>query len=325
MSSVSRTERRGPRWLDPRVLRANAPVLAVYGAVLVLAVLAAAKSDTFRSATNLMNLLRQQVVIGTIAIGQTFALLTGGLDLSVGSVVKLTTLLVAGTMAGKPSMLVPVILLAVALGSAAGLLNGLLVTRLRISPFIATFGTYSILRGLAYAYSTSPVGRAARNLRYLYNGEWGPVPVAVVLFALLFALAVLVQKRTAFGRWVYAVGGNEQVARLSGIPVNRIKTGVYVISGLCAGLAALVLVARMSVGDPIVGEGLELDSITAVVLGGTSFAGGRGSLIGTLGGVLLLGLINNMLTMMAVSSFYQGMIKGLIILVAVGLYKQKAD
>lgn len=311
------------RRLDLSALKEHAPVLAVYAAVVVLAVIAAAKSPSFRSPANLINLLRQQVVLGILSTGQTFTLLTGGLDLSVGSVVKLATLLVAGVMDGRPAMLVPVILLAIGLGAAVGAVNGVLVTRLRVNPFIATFGVYSIVRGLAYAYSTEPVGQATRSLRRLYNGQWGPVPVVVVLFVVFLVGAGFVLRRTAFGRWVYAVGGNEQVARLSGINVDRIKASVYVVSGACAGIAALVLVSRMGVGDPIVGEGMELDSITAVVLGGTSFMGGRGSLAGTIGGVLLLGLINNMLTMMAVSSFYQGLIKGLIILLAVGLYKQR--
>lgn len=334
--------RRGRRWIDSRLIREHGPALAVYVAVVVLFIVAYIKSPTFRTSQNLFNLLRQQVVLGIVSIGQTFTLLVGGLDLSTGSVVKLTTLLIAGALNGCGeyqiglgdyvvemcgAAVLPTALLAIGLGSAAGLVNGLLITRLRISPFIATFGLYSILRGLAFAYSTSPVGdgRSTKFVRMLYNQQWGPVPILVLLFAAFVYLAYLMERRTVFGRWVFAVGGNEQVARLNGIDVNRIKTWVFVISGACAGLAALVQISRMGVGDPITGEGLELDAITAVVLGGTSFAGGRGGIAGTIGGVLLLGLINNMLTMLAVSSFYQGLIKGLIILAAVGLYKQRSN
>jgi ribose/xylose/arabinose/galactoside ABC-type transport system permease subunit len=182
---------------------------------------------------------------------------------------------------------------------------------------------FSMVRGAALAYTTEPVGDITEPIEFLYNGQIGPVPFAVIFFLVLVAVGVLVLRMTPFGRHVYAVGGNEQVARLSGIPADRVKVIVFVISGVLAAVAGLFSASRMGIGDPIVGEGFELDSITAVVLGGTSLFGGRGGLIGTLAGVWILGLVNNILNLLRVSQWYQQLVKGLIIVAAVAIYKQR--
>jgi ribose transport system permease protein len=305
------------------VIRDNVPVLTIYLVLLGLVSLAVVLSPTFRLPGNIFNVLRQGVVLGLISIGQAFVIIAGGIDLSAGSVLKLVNVLTAGTLDGREELTFPVLLGALSLGALIGLVNGLLITRLRVAPFIVTLGMFSILRGIALAYTTEPVGGITSAVRYLYNGQIGPVPFPVIGFAIIFVISWYVLGNTAFGRHVYAVGGNAQLARLSGISVSRIIVMVYVISGTLAATAGLVTTSRMGLGDPIVGEGFELDSITAVVLGGVSLLGGRGSLIGVLAGVLLLGLINNMLNLLGVSQWYQLLVKGIIIVAAVAIYKQK--
>jgi ribose/xylose/arabinose/galactoside ABC-type transport system permease subunit len=313
--------------LEPRrweLLEEHGAVLAVWVVVASLAAFAAVASPTFRTPENLFNVLRQATVLGLISIGQTFVVLTGGIDLSVGSVVKVTAVLTAGLMEDRLELWAGVVLLVLGLGALVGLANGLVVTRLGVAPFIVTLGTFSILRGAALTYTSQPLGTIAEPLANLYNGQVGPVPFAVLFFALVFGLSLLVLQHTALGRHMYAVGGNAEVARLTGLKVERVKLTAFVISGFLAAVAGLMTVSRMGIGDPVVGDGFELDSITAVVLGGTSLFGGRGSVVGTLGGVLLLALVNNVLNLLGVTVWFQGLIKGLIILLAVAVYKQKS-
>lgn len=317
------TELAAPKRDWRRVVGDHLPVTTIYLVLLGLVTVAAVWSPTFRLPSNIFNVLRQAVVLGLISIGQTFVILAGGIDLSVGSVLKLVNVLTAGVLDGQEALTFPIMFGALLLGGLVGLINGLVITRLRVAPFIVTLGMFSILRGAALAYTTEPVGGITAPLRFFYNGEIGPVPFPVIAFAIIFVICWFVLRNTPFGRHVYAVGGNDQVARQSGISIARVKITVYVISGILAALAGLLTASRMGLGDPIVGEGFELDSITAVVLGGVSLFGGRGTLIGVLAGVLLLGLINNMLNLLAVSQWYQQLVKGLIIVAAVAIYKQK--
>lgn len=304
-------------------LRDHGALIAVYGMLLLMVIVAAVGSPVFRSTANLSNVLRQAAIPGVVAVGQTIAVLSAGIDLSVGSVVKLTAVLSAGLMQGNDSLMAPVILLMLGLGCLIGLMNGLVVVGLRVNPFIATLGTFSILRGLALAYTTSPIGSIAGPMRRFYYGSVSWVPYPLTVFAVIFIGGVALLRFTPFGRFIYAIGGDEETARLAGIRVNLIKLLIYMIASLLAVVAGLMTVSRMGLGDPVVGEGFELDSITAVVLGGTSLFGGRGTLIGTLAGVLILALVNNIMNLLHVSVWYQQLIKGLIILVAVGIYKQE--
>jgi ribose/xylose/arabinose/galactoside ABC-type transport system permease subunit len=304
-------------------VRRNSALIVVYGLLLVMFIGASLASERFLTDRNLFNVLRQAAFLGTAAIGQTLVILSGGIDLSIGSVVKLSVLVSAILMDGKPENIFVAVIATLALGAVIGLVHATLITRLNVAPFIVTLGTYSILRGLSLSIATSPIGRAAPGVLSLYDLKIGPVPVLVILFAVLLVVTIFVLRRTPFGRYVYAVGGNEQVARLSGIPVNRVKFGVYILCGVLASLTGLLWLSRMGVGDPVIGDGLELQAITAVILGGTSLFGGRGGVIGTLGGVLLIGLTNNLLVILSVNQWLQDFIEGLIIVGAVALYKQK--
>ena len=322
MSAIasSPSERRGLR--VPPGLRRHASLLIVYGLILMLGVYASLSSPNFLTERNIFNVLRTSAFLGTVAIAETFVIVSGGIDLSVGSVIKLSVLMSAIFMNGKPENVGVAVVATLAMGAFVGLINGLLITKVRIAPFIVTLGAYSILRGIAYTVTTTPVGNAAPGFLRLYDLEVGPVPLLVIFLALLILAGTFVLRRTAFGRYVYAIGGNEQVARLSGIRVDRVKIGVYVLCSTLAALTGLLYLTRAGVGDPVTGEGAELQAITAVILGGTSLFGGHGGLIGTLGGVLLMGLTNNVLVILNVSSWYQDLIQGLVIVGAVALYKQ---
>jgi ribose/xylose/arabinose/galactoside ABC-type transport system permease subunit len=232
-------------------------------------------------------------------------------------------LVAAVLMNGEPNNMEKAILLTLGLGILVGASHALVITKLNVAPFIVTLGTFSILRGAALMISTSPTGRATRDFLLLYDRRVYGGPVLVVFFFVLLAVLFFILHRTPFGRYVYAVGGNEQAARLSGIRVDLVKFGAYILCSTLAVVTGLMWLSRMGVGDPVIGEGLELQSITAVILGGTSLFGGRGGVIGTLGGVLLLSLTANLLVVLNVNQWIQGLIQGLIIIAAVALYKQR--
>jgi ribose transport system permease protein len=306
-----------------RNIRRNAAVFVIYGLLLIMFVGASLMSDRFLTDRNIANVLRQAAFLGTATLGQMLVILTGGIDLSTGSLVKLSVLVAALVMSGRPEMTLPAIVVTLLLGVAVGLVHAALITKLNVAPFIVTLGTYSILRGLALMIATKPVGRASPAILNLYDLKLGPMPVLVIGFAILLLMIAMLLRRTPFGRYIYAVGSSEQVARLSGLPVDRVKFGVYILCSALAAATGLLYVSRMGIGDPVVGDGLELQTITAVILGGTSLLGGRGGVIGTLGGVLLLGLTSNLLVVLKVNQWIQELIQGLIIVGAVALYKQK--
>ena len=323
MSAMTPSSAERGRLRVPSRLRRHASLLIVYGLIVVLCIYASLSSSNFLTDRNIFNVLRTATFLGTVAIAETFVIITGGIDLSVGSVIKLSGLMSAILMNGRPENIGIAVGATLAMGAVVGLINGLLITKARIAPFIVTLGVYSILRGVAYTVTTTPVGRAAPGFLRLYDLKVGPAPVLVIFLALLTISAVFVLQRTTFGRYIYAIGGNEQVARLSGIRVDRVKIGVYILCNTLAALTGLLYLARAGVGDPVTGEGAELQAITAVILGGTSLFGGQGGPIGTLGGVLLMGLTNNLLVILNVSSWYQELIQGLVIVGAVALYRQK--
>ena len=303
-------------------LRRNVPVLIVYGLILLMVIFGWANSDRFLTDRNILNLLRQTAFLGMLAIGQTFVILLGGIDLSVGSLIKLSVLVAAIVMNGSSENTFAAIVATVALGVVVGSLHALAITRLNLAPFIVTLGTYSIIRGIAFSITTAPIGRASPEWVTFYDLKLGPVYVLIVIFLVLLLAAIFILRRTPFGRYIFAIGGSEQVARLSGIRINRIKFGVYILCSVLASLTGLFLLSRYGIGDPVVGDGLELQSITAVILGGTSLFGGRGGMIGTLGGVLLLGLTGNLLVVLNANQWIRDLIQGAVILIAVALYKQ---
>jgi len=267
---------------------------------------------------------RQVAIPAIIAIAQTIIILSGGIDLSVSSLVTCISLLCAGLMNSRDERFIPVLLLMLGVGLVVGLFNGLVVTKGRVPPFITTLGTALLLQGSALAYTTVPKGGVSPSMaNLLYYGQVGALPYAVILLIVIFVLMWVLLSRTGFGRAVYAVGGNDEVARRAGIQVVRTRIFVYCLGSLLTAIAALVATARMGIGDPLAGMGMELDSITAVVIGGTSLFGGRGSLFGTLAGVLILTLIGNIMVMLGVNVFFQQLIKGTIVLLVVGIYKQR--
>lgn len=293
---------------------------SLLGLVLLIVVVTAVHPD-FLAVGNLLNILRQTSINTTIAIGMTFVILTAGIDLSVGSVLAFTGAVAASLVAGGFSL--PVVIIAtLALGAGLGALSGVIVSVGGVQPFIATLVTMTLLRGATLVFTNgNPIdagdGPAADSLSALGNGYVFGVPVPVIIVAVVFGLASLALSRLRFGRYVYAVGGNEVVTRLAGISVPAVKMAVYVISGLLSALAGIILTGRLESAQPTAGAGYELDAIAAVVVGGTSLMGGRGTMFGTLVGALIIGVLNNALNLMNVSSYYQLIAKSVVILLAV--------
>lgn len=312
------------RWLT--FARNNAAILLIYFFILVLIVTASIFSDRFLTASNMFNILRQSIVLGLFAIGQSAVLLTGGMDISVEMVARLVGLVVATIFAaydGNPATILPLVMLGVAMGVVLGGINGLLITRTHAVPFIITFGVAFILRGINLAISTTPIRGVPDAYLSVYDAKVGIVPVNVIVMGLVWLAAWAFTTRMRLGRSIYAAGGSERIARLSGIRVKRSVVMAYVISSTFAALAGLFLLARTGVGDPSAAEGMTFQSIVASAVGGISLYGGRGSIIGTLGGVLLLTLLSNFFNLMQVNIFYQQLLLGVIVLIAVAAYKSK--
>ena len=290
---------------------------AIHVLLLLLLAGAAAAIPAFRSVDNLANVLTQAAALGLVAIGQTFVIVGGLIDLSVGQLLGLAVVLTCAWMDGRPDRTLSALLLAVALGAGVGAINGWLLNRLRIHPLILTFGTLSILQGVIFATTDRSVGAASPAVVWLANGRLGGVPVALIVLIVAAALAHRVLTRTRFGQHLRAVGGHPESARRAGVDVGRVRHLAFILSGLGAGLGAVVVAGRIGSGYPNAGQGFELDAIVAVVLGGTSLAGGRGSIAGTVSAVLLLALVSNVLNLLEVSSFVQTFAKGLIVVGAV--------
>lgn len=308
-------------------LRNNASVLLIYGIIIVLAGIASIFSDRFLTPSNLLNILRQSTVLGLLAIGQTLVLLTGGMDISTEQTARLVGLTVATIFAANgsnPALILPMIVLGVLMGAALGAFNGLLITRTHAVPFIITFGVAFVLRGINLAISTTPIRGIPDAYLAIYDAKIGIVPVNVIVMGLVWYGMWLFTTRTRAGRNIYAVGGSERIARLSAIRVNWTVISAYILSSVFAALAGLFLLARTGVGDPSAADGMTFQSIVAAAVGGISLYGGRGSILGTLGGVLLLTLLSNFFNLMQVDIFYQQLLLGAIVLVAVASYKSKS-
>jgi ribose transport system permease protein len=304
----------GGRW----IVRNGLAVWLIVAAL--VAVMIVRRGGGFLSEQNIANVLSQSVILGLVALGQTFVIITGGIDLSVGSLASLTTVLAAGMINGHSLYVVPVLLLMIALGGGVGVAHGYFVTRAGIAPFIVTLATYFILQGLGFAYTTIPVGSMPIGVTNFFFSQIGPIPWIFVILVVVGVLLAGVLARTRFGRHLYAVGGNPAIARAAGINVGRVTTASYVISGTLAAAVGFLLAARAGLGAPSAGAGLELSAIATVVLGGASFAGGRGRILGTAGGVALLSLIQNAFTQLSISSYYQTLVLGAVIVAAVAIF-----
>jgi ribose transport system permease protein len=312
-----------------RFFRQRPEILSIYLILVVIAVVGAIFAPDFLKAQNLLNILLQSVALGLVAIGQTFVILGGGIDLSVGATISMVAVYASGLMAGSPALgvAIPVLLLTICMALAVGLVNSLLVSRLRIAPFIATMAAGSLVQGLVLMYTKRPKGRISPWWSYFANGNVGPIPFAVLFLILAIVAAHFILTRTVLGRYIYATGGNERSARLSGIQTGRVVLFTYLFSSFMAALSALFLISRMGVGDPQVGglnyDLYDLNSIAAVLVGGTALTGGVGSVIGTIAGFLIVSLLNNIFNLVGVNTFYQWIIRGLIILGAVALYRMQ--
>lgn len=305
-----------------------------YGAfifLIVLCIIFSVIEPAFLNPRNIFNVIRQVSIYGLLAIGMTFVILTGGIDLSIGSLLAFAGLVCAAAMKGSSSLLgaaageahgigLPgAIALAILVGLAGGLLQGLGVSRLKVPPFIVTLGGMSVFRGLALVFSKGQnISAFPADYKWWGQGMIGPVPVPVILFMVFAILAYIVLRYTKFGRYIYAVGGNPEAARLSGLNVTLLILSVYVIMGFFAGLSGFVLSSRLNSAEQVAGVGYELQVIAGVVIGGTSLTmGGEGGVLGSVVGVLLIGVLSNGLTLMNVSPYTQQIIVGLIVVFAV--------
>lgn len=297
----------------------------LFGLILLIIVVSIL-NPSFLSIANIFNVLRQVSISAIIAFGMTFVILTGGIDLSVGSTLALTGAVAASLLAGgmDPFLTMGIALL---LGLILGMVNGVIITKGKVAPFIATLATMTIYRGLTLVYTE---GRPISGLGDHYSfqlfgkGYFLGFPVPVVTMVIAFIILWFILQKTTFGRRVYAVGGNEEAAKLSGINADSVKIAVYAITGFLAALSALILTSRLNSAQPTAGESYELDAIAAVVLGGTSLNGGKGWIFGTLIGALIIGVLNNGMNLIGVSSFWQQVVKGIVILLAVLMDRKKS-
>ena len=271
----------------------------------------------FLTVSNLLNVVEQTSINAIVAVGMTFVILSAGIDLSVGSIVALAGVVLGTALrAGEPLPLA--LALALAVGTGCGLVNGAFISWGGLPPFIVTLGTMSIARGAALLVTEGrPISGFDASFRLIATGRVGFVPAPVIVMVLVYAIAQGVLTHTTFGRYVYAIGGNEEATRLSGVPVRFHKTMIYGVSGLMSAIAAVILTARLNSAQPIAGNMYELDAIAATVIGGTSLMGGEGTLGGTLVGALIMGVLRNGLNLLGVSSFLQQIVIGGVIVVAV--------
>ena len=289
--------------------------------LIVFSVIVAFINSRFMTTSNILNILRQTSINAVIATGMTFVILTGGIDLSVGSILGFSGAVAAMMLAsGVDSIIaIPVALI---VGLVVGALNGVLISKGKLQPFIVTLATMTMLRGATLVFTDGkPIGTGfeanSKLFAWFGNGYVLGIPVPIIVIIVNFLVALFVLTQTKIGRYVYALGGNEEATKLSGISTDKVKIFVYAISGMMAALAGIIITSRLSSAQPTAGSGYELDAIAAVVLGGTSLAGGTGTIVGTMIGALIIGVLNNALNLMDVSSYFQMLAKGSVILLAV--------
>ncbi|WP_416200658.1 MAG: Inner-membrane translocator [Thermocaproicibacter melissae] len=314
--------------INKKRLRADNPVVAFLkenlGILIALCVLCLVlainptTSRSFLSTQNIFNVLRQTSTNLYLACGMTMVIILGGIDLSVGSIIALSGCIAAGCVVRHNLPLGVALLAGIVVGVLVGVFNGIVVAKTTIPAFIVTLATMNIAKGIAYVYTGgSPVRVMTQEWQFIGGGYIGVFPTPVIILILILIVTGLIMNQTKLGRHMYAVGGNPQAAEFSGINVARVKFLVHVFTGLMAGIAGVVLASRMYSGQPTAGEGAEMDAIAAVVVGGTSMAGGSGKLGGTIIGGLIIGVLNNGLNLMNVNSFWQYVVKGVVILLAV--------
>ncbi|MBP2001477.1 ribose transport system permease protein [Paenibacillus shirakamiensis] len=294
--------------------------------LIILIIIVSVLNPSFLEPLNILNLLRQVSINALIAFGMTFVILTGGIDLSVGSILALSSAFVANMMVAGLDPILAIIIGCLS-GGLMGAVNGLMITKGKMAPFIATLATMTIFRGLTLVYTNgNPItGLGESRLFQLFGrGYELGIPVPAITMVITFAVLWAVLHKTPFGRKTYAIGGNEKASIVSGIKVNRVKILIYSLAGMLSALAGAILTSRLNSAQPTAGTSYELDAIAAVVLGGTSLSGGRGRIVGTLIGALIIGTLNNGLNLLGVSSFYQMVVKGIVIVIAVLIDRKKS-
>ena len=299
----------------------------VYLALFLLILIGIFTQPTFLTLRNVRNIILSTTPWAIATIGQTLALLTAGIDLSIGPVVSLTNVIAAFLMKNHPNQVWGIVLLCIGCGSLVGLMNGVAISRLRLNPFIITLATGTIIQGVTLGIMYQPGGLVTEGFLKVSRAGLGQIPYALFYLILLYLIGSFILKRTPFGLSIYAIGGNETSARLSGIRNELVIIVVYSISGFLAALAGLFLASRIGSGDPLVGDPISLDTITAAVLGGTSLFGGVGDLVGGLAGAFFIGILSTVLNLNNVSPFYQWISKGVILIAALALdlWRQAID
>jgi ribose transport system permease protein len=298
----------------------------IFVALIFIVIIMSAASPYFLTQDNIFNVLRGMSTIGIMAIGQTMVIITGGIDLSVGSLMAVSSMLTARLITVHSQNALFAVICGLSFGLMLGMVSGLIITRFKINPFITTLGMLSIGRGLTYLLATGIKGSVASNIPmqndsiiFLGSGYLGPVPFSVILLIFLVVLAGIFLKRTVPGRYIYAVGSNERSARLSGVPVNKVRVFVYAISGFFCALAGIILTGRLSTAATNIGVGNELDVIAAVVIGGASLQGGEGTVTGAIIGATIMAIVRNAFVLLHIPNHFQTITIGVVIILAVGL------
>jgi ribose transport system permease protein len=305
------------------LLHRQAKTLVAWGLLAVLITLGSILSSTFRSEPVLLETLKGSTFVAVASAAQFFVVVSGGIDLSIASTATVSGMASAVIMNGQDGNLPLAILAVLAIGLVVGTVNGVMVNVFNVAPFVATFGMFYILEGVGYTYSVNPVGQASPSFYNLYVDTWGGVPVILVITGIFWFICWYVARQTSFGRHLYAIGGDRAAARLAGVRTIRVSIAAYVTCSVIAALAGMLELTQTSVGAPDLGASLLLTTVTTVVIGGVSLFGGRGSVIGVLGGVLVLSFLNELFDAVQVDALYQQLIQGLIILSILGLYRQK--
>jgi len=296
----------------------------IFGILLLMVIVCVLFVPNFANHDNFVNILKRAVPLGLIAIGQTFVIVGGSLDLSVDVAISAIAVLTSLILNGRVENIVPAIAVALAVGLLIGLVNGLIVTKLKVNAFIVTLGTKLILQGILFSNFNNFAGKAPIEFDRLAYGDIAGIPFGVILMFALAATAFVVLRLTKFGHHLYAVGGSQEVARLSGVRTDRVLIGAHMLTGLgagiAAGIAAIFIVSLLRSGGPHVGDGYDLDSITAVVVGGVPLAGGRGGVWGTIAGVLILAILSNLFNIFNIGAFAQQVLSGAVLILVVAVY-----
>jgi len=306
--------------LNLRRWKEHQAIIIVFTVLVCLIIGSSLASDVFRTSRNMKNLLLQSVALGIVSIGQTFPIILAGIDLSVGSVINMVMCLTAGLPGGQGHLLIPVIVLVIAMALFVGFINGYVVARAGVHPLIVTLGMTSVVQGALLLYTKIPVGPVPEAFNFFAWADVWFLPFPFLLFCAIAALGIFILRKTTIGRYIYATGGNEEIARLSGIPTTRVKIFTYMFCSFTAAVTGLFLASRLGSPGPLTAENYMLDSIIPVLIGGTALTGGKGGIVGTIAGVFIMTILSNVFNLIGVQSYWQWVISGIILITAVAFF-----